>query len=444
MIRYALLFVLFAFPTVNWGQNASTAGEVLTLENAVALALENNRQIENAELEVKKAGDSVAIARSRFLPQISLGIFESYHLNPENFVFQEGVFGTYPIIGPIPAVDTAIKSAPNFTTLLTGTASQPLSQIYRITLDVKQRKVFKEITQEELRSQQQKVIDQVKELYYGILQTQSQLVATEETILFLKELDKLVERYVQVQRALESESLEVKTDLAKAEYNAFSDRNTLASRKEQLNYLLGRDITTEFSVSSVPEVTPYEVNLAQAQAEALAQRPEVRVAQLNVKRAEYGYSIKKSEFIPDISLQFRYISNFDIEFVPENTSTVGVFADWEVFDGGRKRKELAEKSTTILQAKNDLRQVQDQVVIDVNNQFRQLEDSVELVQVTEQARLAAQEKLRVTKNKYAEQSALLQDVLKAQASLADANSDYQQAVLGYWTARANLDRALGE
>jgi outer membrane protein TolC len=47
-------------------------GEVLTLEMALELALQANRDIRNAGLEVQKAGDQLAAARTRRLPSMDL------------------------------------------------------------------------------------------------------------------------------------------------------------------------------------------------------------------------------------------------------------------------------------------------------------------------------------------------------------------------------------
>jgi outer membrane protein TolC len=38
----------------------------------------------------------------------------------------------------------------------------------------------------------------------------------------------------------------------------------------------------------------------------------------------------------------------------------------------------------------------------------------------------------------------LSDVLESQATLAGANDQYQKALLGYWTAQAEFEKALGE
>ena len=66
MLRLAILSGLLAIATVSWGQEAvGPVGAVLTLEQAVALALQNNRQVQNASLEVGKKIDQAAARTSR-------------------------------------------------------------------------------------------------------------------------------------------------------------------------------------------------------------------------------------------------------------------------------------------------------------------------------------------------------------------------------------------
>jgi outer membrane protein TolC len=52
--------------------------------------------------------------------------------------------------------------------------------------------------------------------------------------------------------------------------------------------------------------------------------------------------------------------------------------------------------------------------------------------------------LRVQQARYSEQASLLKDVLQVQSAVADANHSYRQALLGYWTAREDFEKALGE
>ena len=67
-----------------------------------------------------------------------------------------------------------------------------------------------------------------------------------------------------------------------------------------------------------------------------------------------------------------------------------------------------------------------------------------LIAVSEASRDAAQQRLREVTNKYGQQEVLLRDVLQQQSATASAADNYQQALLGFWSAQAEFEKSLGE
>jgi outer membrane protein len=166
MLQFAILCGLLAMSAVAWAQEATVpSGVVVTLEQAVALALQNNRLVHNAALEVDKATDRVAAARTQRLPAFDVYVLESYLLTPVDFTFKQGTFGTFPGTGPIPAKDTTIRTERRPTTLVSTKVTQPLSQLYRIGLNVQLQETGGAVAQEELRLQRQSVVHDVKQVY---------------------------------------------------------------------------------------------------------------------------------------------------------------------------------------------------------------------------------------------------------------------------------------
>src|SRR5262249_41499425 len=131
-------------------------------------------------------------------------------------------------------------------------------------------------------------------------------------------------------------------------------------------------------------------------------------------------------------------------FVPRFLNNIGITITWEPFDWGRKKSQLAEKEKAIEQARNSLADAQSQVIVDVNDKFRKLRESRGQLRVAQLARQASAENFRVIQEKFRVQASLVKDVLEGQASLEQAGSDYRQALLSYWNARADYERALGE
>jgi outer membrane protein TolC len=437
----ALILLLLMIARASTFAQEVPAPALLTIDQAISLAVQHNRLIHSSALEILKLDDKLAATRTLRYPYFSWYTFGSQRITGLNFIFPAGSLGTNP---PIPASDTAIHYAATPAALLMGRIDQPLSQQYRIGLNLRSIDMERQIAVQQERLQKQSVVDQVKRTYYDILQMQSSLESVEENIRLYREMDRVTEQYVLQQTALKSQSLEVKTRLAKAEYDALALRNPIQTQKEQLNSLMGRDLRTEFSVSPVPEAAGIEKDLEAARKLALEQRPEVTQARLRVQQAEYDRRVKKSEYIPDLSLSLSYVSPVGYgSLVPTNIASVGLLFQWEPFDWGKKKHELAEKGRAIEQAELAVHEAEDQVAIDVGSRFRKLEETHQLIVVSRLGQETARENLRVMSNRYRQDVSLYEDMLQAQASLAEADSQYQQALLNYWTARADFEKSLG-
>jgi len=361
-----------------------------------------------------------------------------------DFTFQKGVFGDFPGTGPVPGKDTKIHTPlrPTFYGLMQ--VSQPLSQQYKIGLNIRQAKLAKLADEQKLRGQKQSVTNQVKKLYYAILQTQSSLASSEENLKFDRELERTTDQLVTQKAALKSESMSVKARIAQEEYNNLTLNNTLASQKEQLNSLLGRDVRTDFSVVGVPEVTSAEGNLAEAQTKALSARPELREGRLLLQQAEVNRRLKKAEYIPDVSLTLNNLSLANVNLLPSNVVSAGVLVTWNPIDWGRRKHELATASKQIEQSKNSVNDAEAQVLVEVAAKFRKLAESRALLAAAKLQLEAEREKLRVLMNEYEQKVALSKDVLQQRSSVESATSQNSQALLSFWAAKADFEKSLGE
>ena len=450
MNRLLLSLLLIAAGVVHQAnaQDTDATNHVLTLDQAIGIALKNNREAKNARLEIEKAGDKLDAYRTRRLPSFKVSSLVLQPLNTIDTKFEKGVFGVYPGNVPVPLEDTVIKSSMNTTVLLQGQVTQPITQLRRIGYQIKQQELAVEIGETQLRTTEQSLVNEVKRAYYAILQTEGAVRAAEESVKLHHELDRVTGEYVVQQVALKTDLMDVQTRVAKAEYEVLTLNNSLSAQKERLNHLLGRDVRTEFSVTDGLETVQAamrETDLMEARKRALEQRPEIREARLRLQQANLDKRVKKSEFIPDVSLTFNTVTTVNYSnFVPRSFNGVGVQVEWEVFDWGRKKRELAEKNRTIAQADNTVLEMESRVLLDVNSRFRTLQESSQLIRIAKLAQTTARANVQVAASKYRLDAVLLKDVLTAQTSLANANYEYQKTLLSFWTAKADFEKALGE
>ncbi|MBV8832281.1 MAG: TolC family protein [Acidobacteriaceae bacterium] len=419
--------------------------EELALDQAVRIALQHNADVANAALDVSKSKDRYSASHTSVYPKLSLYMLGSEQLKPITTTIDRGTIEPNSPIGPIPSQDVHFTTPMQPTGFVLGRVAQPLLTLYRIHLNLKSLEYMTQIAEQKARSKRQETVRNVKQLYYAIEQVQSSLVVTGESIALYKEVERLTDDYVLKQTALESDLLQAQATLADAEQSELTLTNQEAKQKEQLNDLLGRDVLTEFTVSSVDEAQKPELDLVAARKRALAQRPELKQAQLKVKQSEQELRAKKAEYIPDISAEFNSVTllNFN-SFLPNGSYSVGVSLSWEPFDWGRKKSEMAEKRDTIVQDRNTESSTERKVIMDVDDKYRQILQSWSKLRAAHLSQKAALESLRVSKNQYKVQASLLKVVLQSQTALAQANSDYEHALADYWTAQAEFEYALGE
>jgi len=260
----------------------------------------------------------------------------------------------------------------------------------------------------------------------------------------LRETQRVTSEYVAQRVVLRAEALEVDARLAKALYDLSASENSLATERERLNQLLGRDLDNVFRVEAYPEEHMPNLSLIAVRRQAAQNRPEIREARLKAQQADVDRRLAKAEYIPDLSLSVRYTGVTNVDVLPTHTTVAGFFMTWEPFDWGRKRDNVAAKTRVLAQARNGATETEAQIAVDVSAKYRKWQDAALLLVAARMARAAATEQFRLANNRYKEQAVLVRDVLQAEAKTSEADSQFQQALSSFWTAHAELHRAMGE
>jgi len=416
----------------------------LTMEEAVSIARSHNRELKQAGLEIHKQQEAFSEAKTQLYPRFDAYFLGSELLTPLDFTIKSGTLGTFPATGPIPAKDSIIHTPARPVAIASVTATQPLTQLFRIDLSIKQQKLATELSQQSYLEHEQALVNEVRHAYYAILQSQSELESQRVLLSYLEELQQLAGRRLQQEAVLKADSLRITAQRSKVSYQLTVLEDEVADRKEAVNRLLGRDLLTEFTVEMVPGSLPEESSLQEARKSAVEMRPEVKTETIKKERATTETKIEKTRYIPDISIQANYLTTPNISFLPQNVGAVGVLLTWQPWDWGQKRHNIAQKVDAEKQAQLSIDSVRDRVLQEVDSAFRRLREARQLLTATQATRDAEAEKLRNQMDAYSRQTILLSDLLQQQSAVASAEDQYRQGLLAFWTARADFERALGK
>jgi outer membrane protein TolC len=240
MSAMAVILVLVAAMALSPCANAQTSdGDVLTLDEAISLARSNNRDLKQSGLEIGKQREALGEAKTQFYPRLDTSVLAAQLLAPLNFTIKAGQLGTFPATGPVPGSNTDLHTPARPIAIASVTATQPLTQLFRIHLFVAEQRLRVDSTQLSFDQSEQKLVDDVRRAYYAVLQAQSQLESQQSMLKYLEELQQLTDRRFNQQAVLEADRLRVQAELAKTNYQLAVIQDALADRRESLNHLWG-------------------------------------------------------------------------------------------------------------------------------------------------------------------------------------------------------------
>lgn len=326
MKRKAMILTLLAFCGI------AQAQELLTVEDAIKIALENNYEIRIASNDLKIDRQNVSLANAGMLPRVDASVDDSHGIQDISQTRSDGTRN---------AVEGGKNENLNYGVNLGWTVFDGLRMFARYD----QLKELEKLGDAQLKLTILNKIGDVMNTYFDLVQQQQQLAALDSTIVISKQRVDLSQNRFTIGKAAKLEVLNAQVDLNTDQTNLLRQQELYANTKTLLNEILARDIKTEFRVIDdiavdktllLPDLTA----LAEKQnPELLAQIINKRVAELNLKQ------VRAARF-PTVSVNTGYNwaeSSSSLGFTSESYAkglTYGVGATINVFNGFlQKRNE---------------------------------------------------------------------------------------------------------
>src|SRR5229473_8682214 len=183
----AMTCVLVALVCLFPGAKAQTnGGAVLTLDEAVRLAKSNNRDLKVWGLDVGKQREALGEAKTHLYPRFDTSVLAAELLTPLDFTIKKGQFGTFSGTGPIPGSNTNLHTPARPIAIASVFATQPLTQLIRIHLSIKDQRLKVDAAQFSFDQREQKLADDVRQSYYQVLQSQIQYESQQSMVKYLE------------------------------------------------------------------------------------------------------------------------------------------------------------------------------------------------------------------------------------------------------------------
>ena len=225
----------------------------------------------------------------------------------------------------------------------------------------------------------------------------------------------------------------------------------LVAQNEQeiarLNLIRSLGITFDVKLTLTDELKFVPVEAIQAdQALTIArqQRVELKAQETRQKLASLSLSSVTNERVPSLSLNGDYGW---IGVKPEDapaTRMIGLTLSVPIFDGGQREGRIAETRSRVRQESIRMKDISDQVTLEVRNALLTLESSQQQVAVAQKGVDLAAKELTFARDRFAAGLGTNIEVTNAQTSMARARDNLIEALFRFNASRINLARAKGE
>lgn len=419
------------------------AGETMTLDQCVEIALKHNPQLAQSRFSRDIAGKDVVVAVSNFLPSADFTVgYDHSVIGPSTTLWIDPNTG---LKKPIQTVEE--KSWSSYSGFR---VSQSLFSGGYNYFNLKNSLAGKRSAKFEFEDTRQQIIFVVKERYYNLLKGEKLLEVSQEALKSSEESFKLAEAKYHVGTAPKSEMLQFKVELENARLALIEAQHSLSIARTRLNQVLGMDMDRETRVVDDFELPEVNVDFQEAVRISAEKHPLLLKSTADVEGAKTYIGMAASQYLPQVSLSYRYSWNhqdFDeINNMFDNNYTwsAGVSLSIPLFRGFSRYAQLGSAKLNHKMAREARNFYTRQVDLQVKQAYFNVQQAKKKIRVTENAEAAADETLRLNKEKYHLGAGTMLDLINAQTSYTEAKSNGIQALYDYKLAVAQLRRAMGE
>jgi outer membrane protein len=422
---------------------ASAAG-VLTLPEAVAVALKNNPSIQAADAYADAVRQGITEAGSSRYPRVD---FSEDLTRGNNPVF---VFSSLLMQRQFTAQNFQLNKlnypspVDNFRTLFS--TSLPLYDAGRTSRQIRDARLDAQGAQRAKERTRQEIIFSVLHAYTNELLAQENVRVAETSVKSAQEDLARAQARQDMGQALLSDVLLAKVQLARAQEDLINARNGEAIGLAAFNVAMGipEDAPTQVQ-GALAESTFEGGTLEERQRRALASRPDYQQALIGKGKARIGVQGARAGFLPTLNAFGSWeVDNQNFASRGGNSWTAGASVNFNIFDGGLRRARVAESNARERQSAALEKQLASAIRLQVREAFLNLNASRDRVEVSRQSASQVEESLRILRDRYETGLATMTDILNTETAQARAQRDFLNAEFDYRNAYATLELATGE
>ena len=427
--------IVFVF--MSFYMTSITAQKLVSISEAIELALENNYGIKIISNNKEIAKNNAGVLNSGYLPTVTSSSGATF--NRDNL---EAEFAN----GESTALNGAKSSRYNASINLNYTLFDGLGRYY----DYKRLKETYKLSELQARETIENTIAQLYVVYYNVAQVTENVTVLEKTLTISKDRITRASYQFEYGQGTMLNVLNAQVDINNDSINLINAKQQLVNTKRDLNVVLGNVISSEFRVDTTID---FKLDIDQNDLANKVRSNNVNLLQLdkNIMINTFIVKANKSGYLPSLGLTGSYGwnkgNNNAASFVAVSTNTGlsgGLSLSWNLFDGGAT-------ATRVTNAKIELENrslEKESMVIDIernfNNAWDDYQNKLTIFQVQENNIITSTNNFNRTQEKYKLGQATSIEFRQAQLNLINSELNRNQAKYAAKIAELTVLQLSGE
>lgn len=429
-ISYLIIFPLLLFSGLKL-----RAQQVLTLEEAVRIALQNNYNIRLSKNTAEISANNVNIAAAGMLPSVSGNLNNTSSIQNTRQTQADGSV-------------REVDRANNWNTTYGVGLNWTIFDGFAMFANYDELKELRKLDDTNMRATIQNTVSDVVNNYYNLIRLQQQLEATDSAVAISRLRLTTAQNRYQIGKAAKLEVLTATVDLNTDTTNLLRQRDAVRSAKVVLNELLARDVSTNFVVGdsiSVDTKLQYESLLDLSS----RQNPSIQAAFINERIARLNLKQVKAARYPVIGVSSGYNftrSHSELGFARDARGqgfSYGLTASVNIFNGFLQKRNEKNAEIQIDNAHLSFEQLKQNINAQLLTAFQTYQTNMELVKLEERNVGVARQNMDITLAKFRLGSVTPVEFREAQRNYIDANVRYTDAQYQAKTAEIALKELAG-
>jgi len=457
-----------AAPTM---MNTNTGARAMSLPDCIQEALQHNLDVQIQRYNPQISLYNLRAAYSGYDPTLNISGQHNFDVTGPELVppstsdqntFSSGIKGSLPWGLSYGFSGTASESYGTFVTNFDNTSgsiqaslTQPLLKNFWIDstrLAIRVAKNRLKFSEQGLRQQIITSATAVENTYYELIfALENVKVQQEALVLAQTQLDQDNQRVqigtlaiLDVQQD-EAQVAQNRANLIAAQYTLVADQNALKNLLADTNYLSWHD--TDIQPTATLTASPQSFDLQESWRKGMTERPDLLQARLNVEQQGIQLQYYHNQLFPELDLTGTYGFNgaskeFSGTFSQFNEGdrpfySYGASLTVPLSNVGARNQYKATRAT-LQQVMLQLKQLEQNIMVQIDNAVKQAQSAYQSVQATRQARIYAEAALDAEQKKYAVGKSTTFTVLQLQNTLTSDRGQEIRALANYNQALANL------